>query len=42
MGVSPSECSKEAVKSFIQGSSSGSLFIFGQLSDFFVFTIDLP
>ena len=37
MGVLPNEeeSSKEAVKAFIYGSSSGSLFTFGQLPGFF-------
>ena len=32
------ERNKEMVKSFIQGSSSGSLFTFAQLSGFFFYT----
>ena len=40
MGITPKEDkgSKEAVKSFIQGSSSGYLFTFGQLHGFFFHT----
>ena len=40
MGVSANdeEQGKEAVQSFIQGSSSGSLFIFGPLFGFFFHT----
>ena len=40
VGVLPNEEERnnEAVKSFIQGSSSGSLFTFGQLSGFFFHT----